>query len=149
MSKMLTEILQPLVEMVPEFKDVDRLREWLDDHFPCGSLSSATIVSLAKWMQNTREGCSPSGRPSWVLGAGQGQCALCIEFEWVCHRLICPLAKYDGSCATGENSFYRIATSINGGDKQPLIEALELASVYALVDEFREKCEATIKEASE
>ncbi len=127
LDKPLGEILQPLVDMVPKFKDGHDLHQWIKTYFPCGSNSVAALSSLAKWKQNYKN-----------------HCALCIEVEDIgCEN--CPLEKVEKNVC-GLYSFYQEAMT---GDKQPLIEALELASVYALVDELRQKCEDTVREAIE
>lgn len=144
LSKPLGEILQPLVDKVPKFWSSNDVTQWIKEHFPCGSKSAAAIASLSKWVQSEKtERHSNGRRQGWSLGAGMGQCALCVEFNWACSNK-CPLIKHDGCCDNGDNSFYHLATQ--DGDKQPLIEALELASVHALVDELRQKCEETVRE---
>ena len=126
MNKTLTAILQPLVKMVPKFVDFRHVENWVADCFPCGSNSAAAIASLAKWKQG------------YAM-----MCPLCREGDkWSCFES-CPLEKVAEGACRNHNSLWAKAKD---GDKQPLIDALELASVYALVNEFREKCEATIEE---
>ena len=147
MNKTLTAILQPLVEMVPEFKDKDDLARWIRDCFPCGSKSVAAIASLGKWLQSKKNGDRSSaflssGWQDWTLGTDRDECALCGEAYNTCYK--CHLSKFGGMCGLGDRNPFNLAT--RKGNKQPLIDALELASIYALVDELRAKCEATIED---
>jgi hypothetical protein len=129
LSKPLSEILQPLVDLVPKFK-VRSFDKFIWNNFPCGLWSAAAIVSLAKWKRE-----HPIDR-----GAN---CALCQEDDSdECEK--CPLLKIDyNACRLVSN--YAKAME---GNKQLLINDLELASVYALIDDLRVKCEATVREVS-
>lgn len=118
----LSEILQPLVDKVPKFKSYRNYEKWVNKYFPSGSWATASIASLSKWKQGYKTSCP-----------------LCCENKGCSN---CPLERVAaGACGA------RWLEAIDRyGDKQPLIHALELASVYAVVDELRMKCEETVRE---
>ena len=105
----------------------------------------ATCESLEGWQGRKLIYPRGDGFAKW----SSEYCALCDlsekELDSDCMHNQCPLVLTGNRCGYGIWSPYGMAMyATKESDKQPLIEALELATVYAALDRFAEMCAGTI-----